>query len=174
MRSAKKQVVRPNLGGTLRPHAEAPRRQFLLTDVTEEEYEQIQQYCVERQMSISQFLADLVLTDARRSKAKRKQEVILRPEIKMTPEEQDKLELLARLYQKESVGDLIHELLQPNLQVQRLHAPLETKTLRYYLSEQEHDAVTKHIASKGMSARNYAAMLALRTIAKSSRKKRKS
>jgi len=172
MSAAKKRIVRPNLGGLLRPQAEAPRHHFLLTDVTEDEHRQIQQYFLEHQISVSQFLAELVLKDARENKPKRKEKVIVRVDLELTPEEQDKLELLVRLRNKESLSDLIRDLLQPNLQVQRLHSPLETKTLRYYLSEEEHETVTRHVAAKGISARNYAAMLALREIGKG-RKKRK-
>src|SRR5215469_12577708 len=88
----KRRNVRPNLGGALRPHAEAPRRRFLYTDVTKTEYEEIRQYCVERQISLSQFLADLVLKDAAKTRSKRKQKVIVRAEIELSVEEQDKLE----------------------------------------------------------------------------------
>jgi hypothetical protein len=168
----KRQNIRPNFGGALRPHAEAPRHRFLYTDVTKAEYEEIRRYCVERQISISHFLADLVLKDAAKGKSRRKQKVIVKAEIELSAEEQDKLELLTRLHQKESVGEFIREVLQPNLQVQRLHAPLETTSLRFYLSEEEHDRVTRHIGSTGISARNYAAMLALREIGKNRKKKR--
>ena len=61
MKAPKIRVVRPNLGGALRPQAETPRRHFLYTDVTREEQREIQQYCLEHKISVSQFLADLVL-----------------------------------------------------------------------------------------------------------------
>jgi hypothetical protein len=170
MKAAKKRAVRPNLGGALRPQAETPRRHFLYTDVTREEQREIQQYCLEHKISVSQFLADLVLDDAARPR--RKEKVIVRAELELTPEEQDKLELLARLHKKQSVGQLIRDLLQPNFEVQRTHAPLETTSLRYYLSKEEHEKVTRHIASKGISARNYAVMLALKVIAKDRRKQK--
>ena len=172
MAANKNQVSRPNLGGTLRPQAEAPRRHFLYTDVTRAEYERIRQYCVDRQISISQFLADLVLKDADKPSSKRKQKAIVRIELELTPEEQDKLELLTRLHQKESIGEFIRDVLQPELQIQRVHTPLETMSLRFYLSEEEHERVTKHIESTGISARNYGAMLALRELARK-RKPRK-
>ena len=172
MTAIKKRVVRPNTGGALRPQAEAPRRRFLYTDVTPAEHRKIQQYCIDNQISVSQFLADLVLEDAARPRPKRKQKVIVRAEIELTPEEQEKLELLTRLYQKESIGEFVRDLLEPNLDLQRLHAPLETTALRYYLSDEEHEKVLRHVAGKGISARNYAVMLALKAIAKN-RKKRK-
>jgi hypothetical protein len=172
MAPSKKRVVRPNLGGALRPQAEAPRRHFLFADVTPAESAEIQQYCLEKQISISQFIADLVLQDAAKPKSRRKQKVILKAEIELTPAEQDKLELLTRLHQKESVGQFIRDLLQPNLQIQRVHTPLKTMSLRFYLSEEEHEKVMKHITETGISARNYGAMLALRAVRKD-RKKRK-
>jgi len=166
MAESKRRYVRPNLGGSLRAQAETPRRQFLSTDVTVAEYAKIRQYCRARQISLSQFLADLVLKDADKPKAQRKNKVTLKLEIELTPQEHDKLEVLARLYQKESVSEFVRGILEPNLKVQRVHAPQETRLLRCYLSEEEHEKVTARIASTGMSTRNYAAMLALREIRK--------
>lgn len=162
---AKKPVIRPNLGGTLRPQAETPRRRFLYTDVTDAERKRIVDYCKERQISVSQFLADLVLHEAAKPRSKRKQKVIVRAEIEMTPEEQGKLELLMRLHQKESVGEFLRTLLEHQLKVQRLHTPLQTRSVRFYLSNEEHEKVIQHIESTGISARNYGAMLALRKLA---------
>lgn len=172
MSGRRKQVVRPNLGGTLRPLAEAPRRRFLYTDVTKEEHHRIQQYCVDNQISISQFLADLTLKDAAKPKSRRKRKVIVNAKLELTPEEQDKLELLARLHQKQSISEYLRDILEPNLQLRSLHTPVDTTTLRFYLSEEEHEKVIKHMANKGISARNYAAMLALRAIS-AKRKKQK-
>jgi len=172
MAAKRKQVIRPNLGGTLRPQAEAPRRQFLYTDVTKAEHDRIQQYCVDRQISVSQFLAELVLREASRPKAKRKEKVTVRAEFELAPEELDKLELLTRLHQKESIGEYIRDLVRPELELQRVHTPLETMSLRFYLSAEEHEKVKKHIESTGISARNYGAMLALRELAKKPRKRK--
>ena len=162
---AKKSVVRPNLGGSLRPRAETPRRHFLYLDVTKEELQKIRDYCVQEKISVSQFLADLVIKDAK-SKPTRKDKITIRAEFEVTPEEHEKLELLLRLHQKDSIGQFVSELLRPNLQVQKLHAPAETTPLRYYLSEEEHEIVTKHMASKGIATRNYGALLALKAIDK--------
>jgi len=164
MSAGKRRAVRPNLGGSLRPQAEAPRHRFLYTDVTKAEHEKIQQYCRDKQISVSQFLADLMLQDALQRRPRRKQKVNVQLEFDLTPEELDKLQLLTRLHQKQSIGQFIREILQPYLEIQRLHAPLETTAIRYYLSDEEHERVTKHLASKGISARNYAAMLALKAL----------
>jgi hypothetical protein len=161
----KKSVVRPNLGGSLRPRAETPCRHFLYLDVTREEQKKINEYCKQKKISVSQFLADIVIKDAK-SKPKRKDKITIRAEFEVTPEEQEKLELLIRLHQKDSIGQFVSELLRPNLQVQKVHAPAETTPLRYYLSEEEHEIVTKHMASKGIATRNYGALLALKAIDK--------
>lgn len=164
--------MKPNRGGILRPHAEAPRQHFLVTDVTDEEYHGIQQYCLKRKISISQFLADLMLKDARRPAPKPDRKVRVGIVLELTPEEGDRLELLVRLRQKKSAGTLVHELLRPLLKLQRVHAPLNTRMLRYYLSATEHRVVMKHLERKGISARNYAALLARRAITKNTRLRR--
>jgi hypothetical protein len=164
MAASKKRVLRPNLGGSLRPYAEAPRRRFLYTDVTKAEHGKIQQHCQEKQISISQFLADLMLQDALRPTPKHRRKVHIQVEFDLTPDELDKLQLLTRLHQKQSISDFVREILQPYFEIQRLHAPLETTALRYYLSKEEHEKVTKHVARKGISARNHAAMLALKAL----------
>lgn len=166
---AKKSVVRPNLGGSLRPRADTPRRHFLYLDVTKEEQRKIHEYCKQKRISVSQFLADIVIKDAK-SKPKSKEKITIRAEFEVTPEEQEKLELLLRLRQKGSIGQFVSELLRPALEVQRLHAPVETTPLRYYLSEEEHEIVTKHMASKRIAARNYGALLALKAIEKLQKK----
>ncbi|HWZ42122.1 MAG TPA: hypothetical protein VNW97_01525 [Candidatus Saccharimonadales bacterium] len=172
MPTMKKPVVRPNLGSSLRPRAKSRRDHFLVTDFTEEEQKEVLQYCLKKKISVSQFLADLVLQDAASPKPAGKQKVLVRAEFELTVEEREKLELLARLHKKDTIGQLVRELLQPSLDMQRTHAPLETTSLRYYLSKEEHGIATRHMAGKGISARNYAAMLALKAMARE-RKKQK-
>jgi hypothetical protein len=169
MSRTKKPVVRPNLGSSLRPRGETPRAHFLMTDVSHEEHEAILRHCMKKKISVSQFLADLVLQDAARPRPAGNRKVIVKVELELTPEEHEKLELLARLHQKD-IGPLVRELLQPSFDMQRLHAPLETTPIRYYLSEEEHAIATRHMAAKGISARNYTAMLAVRALAKDRRK----
>jgi hypothetical protein len=162
----------PSRGGWPRPQADSPRERFLWAEVTKAEHDEIQAYCRGNHISVSQFMADLLLKDASKSKAKRKQKVTLRPEIQLTRQQQAKLELLARLHQKKSVGEYILDVLEPELELQRLHAPRKTKMVRYYLSDDEHATVTNHIAESGLSATNYAAMLALRIIRKDTKRSR--
>lgn len=164
MTTRKRPPIRPSLGSPLQTQAETRRRRFLYTDVTRAEHEQIREFCAARGISVSQFLADLMLQDALRPRRRRKQRLKLRPEINLTPEELDKLQLLTRLHEKESVGEFIREVLRPYLAIQRVHSPVETTSLRYYLSEDEHQTVIQHVARIGVSARNYAALLAIRAL----------
>lgn len=169
---SKKPSIRPNVGGVLRPQAEAPRCEFLYVHVTKEEQAQIQQYCIDNNISVSQFLADLVLKEAMKSPAKGTERIVVKAEFELTRDELDKLELLIKFHQKSTIGEFIREVLQPHLDLQRIHAPIPRKPLRYYLSEYERHIVTTHIAGKGMAARYYPVMLALKTIAKDREKQK--
>jgi hypothetical protein len=51
-----------------------------------------------------------------------------------------------------------------------LHAPIKTKHVRYYFSDEEHELVTKHMKALGKSPSNYPAILALRAIGKMAKK----
>jgi hypothetical protein len=115
---------------------------------------------------VSQFLAELMMEDALQSKPKQKQKVIVRAEFELTVEEQEKLELLLRLRQNKSLGQFLYELIQPNLEVQRLHTPLEMIPIRCYLSEEEHETITEHVASKGIAVKNYGGLLAIKAVDK--------
>ena len=171
MSSSEKPVLRPNTGNRLRLRAKTPRLRFLETDVTPEEHSQILDYCLKHKISVSQFLADLILQDAATAKHRRG---ITRITIQfdLHQEEFEKLELLVHLHQKDSVDDLVRDLVRPHLGLQRIHIPTETRSVRFYLSDREHEIVTKHIASRGITARKYVSFLALKAIAKA-RKGRK-
>lgn len=159
----KKRVVRPNLGGALRPRAGAPRRNFLYIEVTKAERRAIEDYCVKRQISLSQFLAELLLEDAGKPAPTAK--VTLRPELQFTPAEYEKLELLAMVHGKSSLEELIRDLIQPVLDMQNIHTGRETSFVRFYLSREEHQTITSHISAKNIPVGKYAAMLALKAIA---------
>lgn len=147
------------------------RERFLYTNLTEEEYKQISQHCRRQHMSISQFFADLLIQEAGKAKGKAPQKFTL--EIELTPVEHERLEQLTRLHNKESIGDFVREVLEPELRVKRLHAPAKTKHVRYYFSDDEHELVTRHMKEFGKSPSNYPVTLALRTIRKTSRKQGK-
>lgn len=144
------------------------RERFLYTNLTEEEYKTIAKYCRENHISISQFFADLLIEEASKPKSKGRRKMTL--EIELTPEEYEKLEQLARLHKKESIGNFVRQILEPELKIQRLHAPTKTKHVRYYFSDEEHKMVTNHMRDLGKSPSNYPAILALRAIRKAAKK----
>jgi hypothetical protein len=162
--SSEKPVLRPNTGNRLRLRAKTARLRFVETDVTPEEHSQILDYCLKHKISVSQFLADLILQDAATAK-NRKGTTRINIQFDLTQEEFDKLELLVHLHKKDNVSDLIRELIRPHLELQRIHVPNETRSVRFYLSDKEHGIVTKHIASRGITARKYVSFLALKAIA---------
>lgn len=100
----KKRTLQSSMGGWPRPQTESRRQRFLYTDVTPAENEKIPQYCEENGISVSQFLADLMLRDALKAKTRSKQKIILRIELRieleLTPQQLDRLELLTRLHEK--------------------------------------------------------------------------
>ena len=145
--------------------AKTARLRFVETDVTSEEHSQILDYCLKNKISVSQFLADLILQDAATAK-NRKGTTRLNIQFDLTQEELEKLELLVHLHKKDNLSDLIRGLLQPHLELQRIHVPTQTRSVRFYLSEHEHEIVTKHIASRGITARKYVSFLAVKAIAK--------
>jgi hypothetical protein len=148
-----------------RTQGKSLRQRFLYTNLTEDEYRKISCHCRENHISISQFFADLLLTEANKPKGKGQEEK-LTLEIQLTPEEHEKLEQLTRLHKKESVVDFVRQVLEPELRVQQLHAPAKTKHVRYYFSDEEHEKVTKHMNQLGKSPSNYPAILALKAIHK--------
>jgi hypothetical protein len=157
--------LRPNTGNRLRSRAKTARLRFVETDVTPEEHNHILEYCLKHKISVSQFLADLLLKDAATAKSRR-EPVRIETQLEFSADEYAKLELLVHLHKKYSVADLIRDFLQPHLDLQRLHVPTETKSVRLYLSDREHEIVTKHIASRGITARKYVSFLAAKEIAK--------
>jgi len=154
-----------------RPQAQSPRERFLYTNLTEDEYKEISKYCREQRITISKFFADLLIEDAGKSKRRSPRKMTL--EINLTPEEHEKLEQLTRLHKKESIEQFVREVLEPELRIQRLHAPTKTRHVRYYFSDEEHQMVTKHMSELGKSASNYPAILALRAIRKSPKRRNK-
>jgi len=171
MSGTNKRVIRPNLGSALRPKTTGPRKHFLTVDLTKEEHQQILQHCLAHGISLSQFFADLVLVDATEPKAERRQKMRVKFDFELTADEYDKLEMLARVHGKSDLNELVHDLLMPAIELERLHSPMDPVTLRYYLSKEEHDIVTRHVASKGFSACNYTAMLARKAVLQNKRRK---
>lgn len=163
--------MRPGTG-TPRKKAEARRDHSLLADVTKAEKQKILDYCIRHKISVSQFLAELTLEDAARkqrsSQNDDQEEITIK--LKIPRRQNKKLALIARLQQK-SIDKIIQELLLPTLEVHQPPGDLDTETLRFYLSKEEHEIVLRHFAEQHMSARNYVSMLAMERISKEQNKK---
>jgi hypothetical protein len=131
-------------------------------EVTKEEKSKIRDHCLRKRISISQYLAELMLADA--AKPKPTKNVTLKMEFELAPEEYEKLELLAFLREKKSVHELTRELIQENLDIQKMHSHRKRLFLRFYLSKEEHATVFSHIAAKNIPAGKYATMVALKAL----------
>lgn len=168
MSAPKLPTRRPNTGSQLRLPTKTKRSHFLETDVTPQEHKAILDYCEEHKISVSQLLAELVLRDAAERES-RTEPRFVKIDLKLTSEQFEKLELLAHVRKKESVEDLIQDLIQPHLDMQRLHAPDQTRFLRFYLSDQEHARALRYIADRGVPARKYVSFIAIKKINKERR-----
>jgi hypothetical protein len=160
---AKKKPLHPGLAGPGRKKGTPARRAVVLTDVTRKEKQAIFDHCVKNKISVSQYLSDLTLADIKSSDPEEEEEITLR----LPRSQMQKLRLLARIAKK-SPREFLPELLSPPLANKQPHGPLETENLRFYVTPDEHAAIRKHISKKGISARNYIALLAVEDLAKHS------
>jgi len=145
-----------------RDKAGAPRRRYLITTVTKDEKDAILEYCDRHNKSISAFLAEIALEDAKKPAKTKEGDQEITITLKLPARDIDKMQLVARLEQKR-LEDLMREMLEP-LRKRKASTALEMHTLRCWLSNGEHKTIKKHLAKHGLSARSYLAMLALRTI----------
>jgi hypothetical protein len=157
-----KKPSRPSRGARLRPRTKKPRHNFMDVEVTPDERMRINAYCHRYQISASHFLSEVMLEDA--TKLRPAENVVLKPEIAITPDQYDKLELLAMLYEKTSVDDLIRSFILKNLEFQKIHTNRKHRFLRFYVSPEEHAIISSYIAAKNVPGNKYAAMIALKAL----------
>ncbi len=146
------------------------RKRHLLAEVTLQEKKAILDYCQAHNLSVSSFLAKLALDDAR-STRKTASFDTLTITINLPANRHAKLLYLARL-REQSIDDLINDFIEPNL-AKTHRGPgslytLQTETLRYYLSDEEHALIKNHMQNQHVSSRHYLAQLAIQTIARQS------
>lgn len=162
----KKSRMTPSKKAGVRQHGRdkvgAPRRHYLITTVTQDEKDAILKYCERHNKSISAFLAEIALEDAKKPAKTKEGDQEITITLKLPARDIDKMQLVARLEQKR-VEDLMREMLEP-LRKRKAITALEMHTLRCWLSNDEHRTITKFLAKHGLSARSYLALLALRTI----------
>jgi hypothetical protein len=144
-----------------RPEVGAPRRNYLATSVTEKEKETIDEYCARHGMSVSAFLADLALKDAQRPPNSGQEEEEITVTLKLSSRDIDKIRIFARLEEK-TIEKLLQELVQPGVQKRQTATSLEMRSVRCWLSNEEHRIIKKYLAKHRLSARNYLALLALK------------
>jgi hypothetical protein len=158
----KRRVLRSNFGGILRGRIKKGRRKFLYVEATKEEKNRIHYHCVRAKVSFSQFLAEVMLADA--SAPKPTENVKVTMEFEFTPDQYEKLQVVAMLRDKKDVKELTRELLQENLDIQKMHSKRKRNFMRFYLSEDEHAHISSHIATKNIPAGKYATMVVVRAM----------
>jgi hypothetical protein len=158
----KRRVLRPNFGGTLRGRIKKGRRKFLYVEVTKEEKNKIQYHCVRARVTFSQYLAEVMLADA--AVPKPTENVKVNMEFEFTPDQYEKLQVVAMLRDKKDVKELTRELLQESLDIQKMHSKRKRDFMRFYLTQDEHAHISSHIAAKNMPAGKYATMVVLRAL----------
>jgi hypothetical protein len=136
------------------------RIHHLLAAVTREDKREIIKYCTTRKITISEFLAEIALREAR-YKGKRARRRIT---IDLPYEQHAKIDYLATA-RRITIEECIYEFIQPALDKQRAWKTPKEETLRYYLSEEEHELVTHYMAKHNLSSRHFVGLLAKRYIA---------
>jgi hypothetical protein len=148
--------------------AGSARSHYLLAEVTSEEKQAILKYCKTHNLSVSGFLGQVALEDAKARK-KAGEDEPLTITINLPASKRAKLLYMARLKEK-SVDELVEEFIAPSLAKNRRgpgsRYTLHTEALRYYLNDEEHALIKNHMEKEHVSSRHYLAQLALKTIQK--------
>ena len=144
-----------------RPEVGAPRRNYLATRVTEKEKKAVEEYCSRHGMSLSAFLADLALKDAKRPPDSGQEQITVT--LKLSARDIDKIRIFARLEEK-TIEELLQEFVRPGVQKRQTASSLEMRSVRCWLSNEEHRIIKKYLAKHRLSARSYLALLILKAI----------
>lgn len=160
MTSRKKRAVKMT-----RPKAKGPRLNYLVTNVTSEEKRVIDDHCAHRGVSVSSFLADLMLKEVRNAPKVREKGEKVTVTLRFSQQELDKLNILSRVREM-SMAELLHEGLKPSLGKRQAPSKVEWESVRCWLSRQEHAEITRYLKSRRLSARTYLAHKALKAIGK--------
>ncbi len=158
-----KAAVKTGAYASTRRKADSPRRHYLVTTVTDKERDAISRYCARHKMSVSAFLADLALADAQKPAKSKLEDQEITITLTLPARDIDKMRIFARLEEK-SIADMLRELIKPSLEKRQTASALEMRTLRCWLSDEEHRTIKKYLAKHRLSARNYLALLALRAV----------
>lgn len=156
----KKPVKKTGSYAVSRPEIGAPRRNYLATRVTEKEKKAVEEYCSRNGLSVSAFLADLALNDAKRTSSGQEEEEIT-VTLKLSSRDIDKIRIFARLEEK-TIEQLLQEFVQPGVQKRQTASSLKLRSVRCWLSDEEHRIIKKYLEKHHLSARNYLALLILK------------
>ncbi len=146
-----------------RARADSARTHHLFVDVTTKEKKLILAYCNAKGLSVSQFLAEVALEDARLSEEAKEAGGNTKPrkiEITLSPRDYAKVMYKARLRETDA-AKFIEERLVSVLRKSKEFGSLRRQSLRYYVSDHEHETLLAHMKKHGYSSRHYVAMLAL-------------
>jgi hypothetical protein len=146
-----------------RPDVGAPRHNYLATRVTEKEKRAVEEYCSRHGMSVSAFLADLALNDAKRPPNSGQEQEEITVTLKLSSRDIDKIRIFARLEGK-TIEELLQEFVQPGVQKRQTASSLKLRSVRCWLSDEEHRIIKKYLEKHHLSARNYLALLILKAI----------
>jgi hypothetical protein len=141
------------------------RSHYIQADFTPSEVHAINKHCKAKDISVSAFLADVVLTEIHQSKkeAPRQEEITIT--LKVTAEEKAKIKMFA--HRRDTTFDeFLEGVVRPTINKARLWFHAETKSLRYYVSPQDHHVITEYFRTKNVSARTYVSYLALEALKK--------
>lgn len=147
----------------------AARTRYMIADFTREEKNRVTSYCRKNHTTISAFLATLALEDVYRASRERPTEEAIDITLRIPAEQSAKLQMFARR-QGKTVNEYVAGLVTPTLAKGKTSFSLDTETLRYYLSPEEHRLLKAHLKSKNVSARTYVSYLALKALERRKKK----
>lgn len=147
-----------------RPKAGAPRHRYVVIAVTEQEKQQITEYCERHGISVSSFLAQVSLKAVQTlPKVADEEDEEITLTLRFPKQEMDKLRISARQRQK-SVAEMFQEGLNPKIPRRLATNPPKWVTIRCWLSKEEHKTITKFLHKHHLSARTYLAFAVLKAI----------
>jgi hypothetical protein len=132
----------------------------LLAAVTREDRREIIKYCTARKITVSEFLAEITLREAR-YKGKRAPRRIT---IDLPYAQHAKIDYLANT-RGATIEECISDFIQPALNKQRAWNAPKEEILRYYLSHEEHKQVLHFMTKHNLSSRHFVGLLAKRHVA---------
>lgn len=147
----------------------AARTRYMIADFTREEKDRITSYCRKNHTTISSFLATVALEEMQRASREEPAEEEVDIKLRIPAEQSAKLQMFARL-QGKSVDQYVAALVTPTLAKGKTSVSLDTESLRYYVSPEEHRLLKRYLKSKKLSARTYISYLALKVLERQKKK----